>query len=247
MQVENQPNVEGQQPNPGEAGGTGAPAANPDGQTGTDPNAPEGQGKVGDDAGGDPAGSGTGDEGKDGNTDGGEGTGDGQGDGAPESLLGVPEAYADFTLPDGFTLDGDRREAAQTLFRDLGLSQAGAQRAIDHFIKTVGEDEAVRAAALEGAVAQQREDWGKQAKAELGDKYDEEVAMATTFVQATQNPKLIEAFDELGWGNHPELIKVFAMAGRLARDSSIDGIGSAGAETPAKKPWETLYGDSMKT
>lgn len=232
-----------QQPNPGASDGAATTeAAKPNGQTATVPAVVEGQGeggdKTGSDAGdqGDPAK--TGDEGK---------TGDGQDktDEEPPVLTGAPEAYADYTLPEGFVLDGARKEAAESFFREANMSQAGAQRAIDMFTKLVGEDAAVQQQAMEAAVAQQRDDWGKQAKAELGDKYDEEVAFAKTAVHALQNPKLVEAFDELGWGNHPELIKAFSMFGKMMRDSPVDGIGNSGAAKPDKKPWDTLYEGKM--
>lgn len=240
MNTENTDTANSQQPNPGEGAGAATDAANPNGQSATVPAAAQGQGEGGDKTGGDVGNQGdqgkTGDEGK---------TGDGQDktDDQQPVLTGVPEAYTDFTLPDGFKLEGERKDVALSLFRDLGLSQAGAQRAIDHFIKTVGEDAAVQQQAMEAAVAQQRDDWGKAAKAELGDKYEAEVAFAKTAVHALQNPKLVEAFDELGWGNHPELIKAFATFGKLMRDSPVDGIGSSGAAKPDAKPWNRMYPD----
>ncbi|CAA2366744.1 protease [Xanthomonas phage Olaya] len=240
MNTENTNTADSQQPNPGEGAGAATDAANPNGQSATAPAAAPGQGEGGDKTGSDAGNQGdqgkAGDEGK---------TGDGQGktDDEQPVLTGAPEAYTDFTLPDGFTLDGERKDVALSLFRDLGLSQAGAQRAIDHFIKTVGEDAAMQQQAMEAAVAQQRDDWGKQAKAELGDQYDAEVKFATTAVHALQNPKLVAAFDELGWGNHPELIKAFAMFGKMMRDSPVDGIGSGGSAKPDVKPWNRLYPD----
>lgn len=231
--------ADGQQPNSGEGAGEVTDAANPNGQPASAPDAAGGQGEGGDKTGGD-----AGNQGEQGKAGDGEKSGDGQKqtDEQP-ALTGAPDAYTDFTLPDGFKLEGERKEVAQTLFRDLGLSQAGAQKAIDHFIKTVGEDEAVRTQAMEAAVAQQRDEWGRQAKAELGDKYEAEVQFAKTAVHALQNPKLVEAFDELGWGNHPELIKAFAMFGRMMRDSPIDGIGTGGGAKPERKPWNHLYPD----
>ncbi|UEW68341.1 protease [Xanthomonas phage JUN5] len=240
MSTEDTNNAAGQQPNPGDGAGAATDAANPNGQQASAPAAAGGQGeggeKTGDDAGKQGDQGKTGDEGK---------TGDGQGktDDEPPVLTGAPEAYTDFTLPDGFQLEGERKDVALSLFRDLGLSQAGAQRAIDHFIKTVGEDAAVQQQAMEAAVAQQRDEWGKQAKAELGDQYDAEVKFATTAVHALQNPKLVEAFDNLGWGNHPELIKAFAMFGKMMRDSPVDGIGNGGAAKPDVKPWNRMYPD----
>ena len=61
--------------------------------------------------------------------------------------------------------------------------------------------------------------------------------VAKTAVQATQNPKLLEAFNEMGWGNHPELIKAFAFFGKMMRDSGSE-VGSPGGTEQPKKPWE---------
>lgn len=168
----------------------------------------------------------------------------GAGDGQPQA--GAPEAYADFTLPEGFTLEGERKEAAQALFREWGFTQDRAQQAIDHFTKMVGEDSAVQKAAAEAASMQLREDWAKQAKAELGDKYDSEVALARTAVQAMQSEGLKQAFEQYHWGNHPELIKAFAFFGKMMRDSSVDGIGGAGAAPAKPNPWDAMYGDMHK-
>lgn len=240
MTIENTNSAANQQPNPGAGAGEATDAANPNGQSASAPAAAPGQGEGGEKTGGDAGKQGdqpqAGIDGK---------TGDGQGTTEEEKpvLTGAPEAYTDFTLPEGFKLEGERAEVAQSLFRDLGLSQAGAQRAIDHFIKTVGEDAAMQQQAMEAAVTQQRDDWAKQAKVELGDNYDAEVAFAKTAVHALQNPKLVAAFDEQGWGNHPELIKAFATFGKMMRDSPVDGIGNSGAEKPAKKPWNVMYPD----
>lgn len=229
-----------QQPNPGAADGAASTeAANPNAQQPTAAAVVEGQGE-----GGEKPGSDAGNQGDAGKTDGADGAGDGQKN-TDEAvvLIGAPEAYADYTLPEGFVLEGERKEAAESFFREANMSQAGAQRAIDMFTKLVSEDAAVQQQAMEAAVAQQRDDWAKQAKAELGDKYDTEVAFAKTAVHALQNPELVKAFDEQGWGNHPELIKAFATFGKLMRDSPVDGIGTGGSEQPQKKPWNHMYPD----
>ena len=244
MNTENTNTADSQQPNPGEGAGAATDAANPNGQQASAPAAAPGQGEGGEKTGGDAGNQGdqgkTGDDGK---------TGDGQGktDDEQPVLTGAPDAYTDFTLPDGFALDGERKEAAQSLFRDLGLSQAGAQRAIDHFIKTVGEDAAVQQQAMEAAVAQQRDDWGKRAKEVLGDRYEAEVAFAKTAMHSipvdTDIKAWLDYMNATGFGNHPGQIKAFAMFGKLMRDSPVDGIGSSGAAKPDVKPWNRMYPD----
>lgn len=225
----------GQQPNPGDGDASATTAANPNADQSTATGDAPGQGDGGDAAGGDNAG----EQGKTGES--GDGTGDDPN--AAVEFNGAPEAYADFKLPEGIVLEGARKDAAVELFRKMNLSQDGAQAAVDHFIRTMGEDDAARTVAMEAAVAQQRDDWGRQAKAELGEKYDGEVAMAKTAVQAMQNPKLVEAFDEQGWGNHPELIKAFAFFGKMMRDSPVDGIGNSGNAPVAQTPWDAMYPD----
>jgi len=238
MNTENTNPDAGQQPNPGAVEGAATDAANPNGQPATAQGSSDGQGNGGSEAG---------DAGKQGGADGAGSevkAGDGQDktEETPE-LTGAPEAYGDFALPDGFTLDGDRKELALSLFRDSNLSQAGAQKYIDAFTKLVGEDESMRAQAMEAAIVQQRDDWAKQAKTELGDKYDEAVGFARTAVQAVNRPELIKAFDELGWGNHPEMIRVFEFFGRSMRDSPVEGIGSGGAAPQKLPPHKIMYPD----
>lgn len=232
--------TEGQQPKPAE-GEQATNAEKPNGQ----PGATAAESGSGGEGGG--AGEKAGDQGEPKKGEGEDGAGDGQKkdtEGA-KSDEGPPEAYEDFNLPEGFVLDGERKESTLALFRDLGLSQDKAQAAIDHFIKTVGEDAATQQAALEAAVQQQRDDWAKQAKEELGEKYDSELKFALTAVKAMESETLTQAFNEHGWGNHPELIKAFAFFGKMMRDSPVDGIGSSGASPEKKKPWDAMYSDEV--
>lgn len=240
MQVED--NTEGQQPNPGQ-GDAATAAANPQAEQGTDPAKAQGQGNGGDNAGGD-----AGKQGDAAGAGGEGGAGDGQDKTGDESAAtGAPESYTDFTLPDGYALEGPRLEVAHEKFKELKLSQAQAQGLVDLYCQFDGENQAVLKQAVEDAVAAKREGWGAQAREELGDKYDAEVAFAKTAVQATENPKLLQSFNEEGWGNHPELIKAFAFFGKMMRDSPIDGIGSAsGGADEKKQPWERMYPDMNK-
>ena len=85
--------------------------------------------------------------------------------------------------------------------------------------------------------------WGEESKAALGDKYDETVGYARTAVQAVGDESLTQAFDEMGWGNHPALINAFAFFGRIARDSPSDTGGAGGGsgyQPPAARLWPDL-------
>lgn len=138
--------------------------------------------------------------------------------------VGAPETYANFTVPEGFALDGERLEAAQGLFRELNLSQSAAQKAVEAFCKADAENQTTRTQFLETERSQRIEQWGQQAKSELGAKYDESVTLARAGVAAMKNDALMSAFESEGWGNHPELIKVFAKLGELTRGSGPKGL-----------------------
>lgn len=162
------------------------------------------------------------------------------GEGGDGKSSGAPEAYADFTLPEGYALEGERKDDAVALFRDLGLDQAGAQKVIDRFIATQGADDKARAEAYAAQVAQQRDGWGAQLKEKWGSSYDGQLAYAKTAVQAVGSPELVQAFEEHGWGNHPELASAFAFFGKMMRDSPMSGTAAQGSASTAK-PWESMY------
>ena len=180
---------------------TTAAAANPDATASTDSAVVEGQGQA-------------------------DASTDSKADEAKDDPAGAPEAYADFTLPEGYTLDGERMEMAQGLFRELGLSQDKAQKAIEAFCKADSENASVRQTFLDTERQQRIETWGNQAKEVFGARYDETITLARAGVAAVNSPELLAAFNDEGWGNHPELIRAFAKLGELTRGSGPKGLES---------------------
>lgn len=156
----------------------------------------------------------------------------------------APEQYGQFNLPEGFSLEGNRLGAATEFFKAKGWTQEQAQEAIDLYTSMAGEDATAMQQAVEAQRLQQVEQWGVDAKQQLGAKYDETVGLATTAVKAINDPELTKAFNELGWGNHPTMIKAFAFFGGFLRDSKIDGLGGTTVSGPgaASDPKSVLYG-----
>lgn len=194
-------------------------------------------------AGTDGGGSGGNAAGNDGKPNEGEGGGEA---GKPEDgkTSAAPEQYGQFNLPEGFTLEGDRLGAATQFFKAKGWTQEQAQEAVDLYTQMAGQDAAAMKQAMEAQRLQQVEQWGVDAKQQLGAKYDETVGLATTAVKAINDPDLTKAFNELGWGNHPTMIKAFAFFGGFLRDSKVDGLGGTTASGPSASsdPKSILYG-----
>lgn len=206
---------------PAAAADTNPQAANPNGEASTVSDASKGQGQ------GDNANETKGKASADADTK--------TGDTKADEQQGAPEQYADFTLPDGYSLDGERKEWALALFKKANMSQAVAQEFIDAYCKADSENSSVRDKFLGEQHEQKVAKWGEQAKVEFGAKYDETITLARAGVAALNRPELLAAFDAEGWGNHPEMIRVFAKLGELTRGSGLKGMESETTDNDRSK------------
>lgn len=135
------------------------------------------------------------------------------------------DAYADFTMPEGMTLNAEQLEAAKPLFKDLGLNQEQAQKLVDFQAQQVQASQQGQMDAFN----QLKTDWVEQAKqdAEIGgDKFDETVGIAKEAIAKFGNEGLTKLLNDFGMGNHPEVIRFMAKVGRLTREDNPDAGGS---------------------
>ena len=141
----------------------------------------------------------------------------------PKTLDAATE-YEKFTLPEGFEYDEGKVGEFTTLAREMNLTQDQAQRLIDLHVKHwLGFEDQVR---LQG------EEWRKQAMNDPdfgGQRFTQSLADAMRFMDVFGGDKLRDALNETGAGNHPEIFKAFARAGRiLAEDQLVKGRWSDG-------------------
>lgn len=157
-----------------------------------------------------------------------EATGDNaDADGTKDSSL---ETYADFTMPEGMTLDPAQLEAAAPLFKELGLNQEQAQKLVDFQAAQV---QAGQQGQLD-AFNQLKTDWVEQAKKDPeigGAKFDENIGDAKRAISKFGNEGFTKLLNDFGMGNHPEVIRFMAKVGRLTKEDNPDDSG-----TPVGKP-----------
>ena len=135
------------------------------------------------------------------------------------------EAYADFTLPEGMTLNEGLLEEAAPIFKELGLNQEQAQKLVDFQAKQVQASQQGQMDAFN----QLKNDWMDQTKkdAEIGgDKFDENIGVAKEAIAKFGNEGLTKLLNDFGMGNHPEVIRFMAKVGRLTREDNPDSGGS---------------------
>ena len=150
---------------------------------------------------------------------------------AGEGQTEPPEAYADFSLPDGVELDSATLESVAPLMKEAGLSQESAQKFVDWYAERVQAD----AQRQVDAFNQLTGDWRTQSENDSefgGEKFEESVATARAAIDKFGTPELKQLLEDHGVGNHPEVVRFMVRVGSLTKE---DNPGETGANvSPAQ-------------
>lgn len=153
-------------------------------------------------------------------------------EGDAPKVVGAPEKYADFKLPDGVKLDATEVTDLQTYAKTHNLTQEQAQALVDRTLKTRGDTEASVIAKQQEAVKQLATDWKTQTQADKeigGDNLTATLATAVKARDAFGSPELIRILNDSGMGNHPEVVRFFAKVGKaMSEDKFVQGSANSG-------------------
>lgn len=144
----------------------------------------------------------------------------------PAEPVGAPATYTPFTFPEGFGPAESTLADATSIFRELGLNQAQAQRLVDYHAKQIAD--ATRAASQ--TVETMRSEWRNQLQADpvVGPKLEQIKTNIGRAFASVNDPELTaefqKAMDLTGAGDHPAFVKMFnKFAERLSEGSHISG------------------------
>ena len=154
-----------------------------------------------------------------------EETGDGEGKKDETKPEGAPETYADFELPEGFTMDDSRKGDATALFKELNLTQAQAQKAISLYCKMTQQAQTEQ----ENNVMAMRKKWRSDIQARPDFREQRAMAMKgmRLLLKTDAQRKLFSGGNWLQ--DSPELFDLFVTAGGLV---SEDGMGTQAQTRP---------------
>ena len=158
----------------------------------------------------------------------------------------VPEdgKYA-LTMPDGVALDGELAEALGPEFKELGLTNAQAQKLVDKYIG-IQQERASKQSEGFGKVVTGWADAAKKDPDMGGDKWGATVQASQRAVNALGTPALKEYLNASGGGNHPELIRFMAKAGALISEDIPASGGAEGKGKPAEPAYTLFPSDAPK-
>ena len=175
----------------------------------------------------------------------GEGADEGKGEGEGAAQHVVPEAY-ELTAPEGLTIDADLLAEATPIFKEAGLSNDQAQAILPAAKSLMEKTQQATIQSMIDGGNQQRKAWLDAAKADEqigGAKWDASLGSAAKALDALGHPEGSEfrtALNETGFGNHPEMIRIFARLGQMVGEDGDFVRADAGA--PVNEPaWKRLY------
>ena len=136
---------------------------------------------------------------------------------------GAPEAYADFEGGDGKAIPAASLGGFTEVAKELGLSQAKAQKLVSALRPTV-----------DGYINQSAEkygrEWAEQVKADKelgGADFDKKLAVAVSAYKNFSTPELQKMLEATRLGNHPEVIRMFYRIGTaMSQDTGVAGSGA---------------------
>jgi hypothetical protein len=163
-------------------------------------------------------------------------------DSPPEDAAGAPEAYEDFTLPEGVALDADTDAELKALAKDLNLTQTQAQKVAD-----LGAVLTQRwATQFQEQLTSASEDWATATKADKelgGEKLTGTLTGAKAALDKFGTPELRELLQTSRLGNHPEVVRLLARVGQAISDDNAVVTG-APPSSKGKSLADKLYGSS---
>lgn len=155
----------------------------------------------------------------------------------------APESYSDFDLPEGIEMNASYMDKMGPVFKELGLSQANAQKLINAHVGHVQESEVGKADQL----TELHKGWLNEAKTDKaigGDNFDANLKAANAAVNQFGSQDFKQLLRATGLGNHPEIIRVFSKIGGLLGED-IPGNTNVPASSQKVDTLSVMYPDDV--
>jgi len=131
----------------------------------------------------------------------------------------VPEKY-ELKAPEGMTIDQAMLDQYVPVFKELGITNEGAQKLADIYSKSLKAQSDNQSKQSINQYKEIVEGWKTETMKELGADTAKTLAAASKAIDKLGGEKLREVLNETGVGNHPEMVRFFANVGKkLSEDN----------------------------
>lgn len=168
----------------------------------------------------------------------------------PPAAPVVPEAYDVGTL-EGFDVDPEALTEATPIFKEAGLTNEQATKLMPAAKAFAERTQTQVTQQIMDMAMEQRKGWLKEAKAAEdigGAKFDETLHVAAKGMDAmgfVKDHPFRKALAETGFGNHPDMIRVFQKLGSLVSEDGLV-IGNPVTSGGKKDKASVWYGGDQK-
>lgn len=158
----------------------------------------------------------------------------------------VPETYEAYKLPEGVQVDEALLGEFNAVAKELGLTQAEAQKLVDLQAKTAAAGETGREEFLAQALKTQSDAWVNEIKSdpELGGaKFDATVSTAVKAISTFFGDDFRQLLNDSGIGNNPALIRGMHKIGLAISEDKLVIPGSDASATENVSAAQAMFGD----
>lgn len=151
----------------------------------------------------------------------------------------VPETY-ELTMQEGFSLAEGQQAELNAMFKDMGLTQAQAQKLADYYMNNMGDQQKQVVEAYQKA--QEAEVAAAKADTEIGGSaLNESLGYAKAAMDKFGGEKFRAELESHGMGNNAEMIRLLARVGRAMQgDTLVTGQKSGKEKTAAQVLYPNL-------
>ena len=170
---------------------------------------------------------------------------------AKEEATGiVPEGEYTVKVPEGMDLDTELLGKVSPIFKELGITQEGAQKLVDAYAPHIKQATQAQHDQAMKAFDAQIETWGKETKAMLGPDAGKAMAPAAKLINTFAGKDaaaLRGLLNDTGLGNHPLMVKFLINAGKsIGQDSFVDGGNNSAPADNAEAAKGRMYPTMVK-
>ena len=140
-----------------------------------------------------------------------------------------PISYQDFQVPEGVDVQGDALNNFKQMAAEAGLTQEQAQKFVNIGVQMQQQWADEQSSAIKAA----GEQWAQlsQKDSEFGGQVlEENLGVAKQALDKFGTPELKQLLNDSGFGNHPEVIRVFYRVGKAISNDKFVGGGQGAAQ-----------------
>lgn len=163
---------------------------------------------------------------------------------APSSPFGAEQPdmlthdYSSLAFPEGVMVDASLMDNFKGLAGEHGLSCEGAQKMMDLHMQAVEAQQAIYQQTINDWVHSVADD------PEIGGAHQAQaLGLAKQALDTFGTPALMDALNQSGLGNHPELIRAFYRMGKAIAEDGRKTHGNGLAVDPLRALYPTMFKD----